>query len=243
MTGPKRNEGATKVGERVGTKATARYVRGSPTKARVVLDLVRGLHVRDADVVLQFTDREAARTVRKVLASAVANAQHNDAQDPEELYVSACFADEGPTLRRFRPRARGRATRIRKRTCHVTIIVSRMSDQELERRREKEASRTPATARRSRRVASSRRERVARSRQAAAAARGGTPVDHEHEHEADETAPDVEDSTSLEENDEAPESNEVEGAEAEDIVAALDDEPEEAGVAEKAADKDAGEDA
>jgi large subunit ribosomal protein L22 len=102
MTGPKRNEGATKVGERVGTKATAKYLRGSPTKARVVLDLVRGLHVRDADVVLQFTDREAARTVRKVLASAVANAQHNDAQDPEELYVSACFADEGRRCA-FRP--------------------------------------------------------------------------------------------------------------------------------------------
>ncbi|MDQ1424733.1 MAG: large subunit ribosomal protein [Acidimicrobiaceae bacterium] len=204
MTGPKRNEGATKVGERVGTKATARYLRGSPTKARVVLDLVRGLHVRDADVVLQFTDREAARAVRKVLASAVANAQNNEQQDPEELYVSACFADEGPTLRRFRPRARGRATRIRKRTCHITIIVSRMSDDELEKRRAKEASRTPATARRSRRVASSRRERVARSRQAAAAARGTQPVDHDHDHDHehdDEGAPDIDDSTEVLEDD------------------------------------------
>jgi large subunit ribosomal protein L22 len=242
MTGPKRNEGATKVGERVGTKATARYVRGSPTKARVVLDLVRGLHVRDADVVLQFTDREAARTVRKVLASAVANAQHNEAQDPEELYVSACFADEGPTLRRFRPRARGRATRIRKRTCHITIIVTRMSDDELEKRRQKEASRTPATARRSRRVASSRRERVARSRQAAAAARGGAqPVDHDHdhdhEHEDDETAPEIEDSTAPVEEDES------DAPDVEDTVAAVDDEPEESGEAETAKDKDAGEDA
>jgi large subunit ribosomal protein L22 len=237
MTGPKRNEGATKVGERVGTKATARYLRGSPTKARAVLDIVRGLHVRDADVVLQFTEREAARAVRKVLASAVANAQNNDAQDPEELYVSACFADEGPTLRRFRPRARGRATRIRKRTCHITIIVSRMSDEELDKRRQKEASRTPATARRSRRVASSRRERVARSRQAAAAARGGTPVDHDHDHDHDHEHED--------------ETTEVE---VEDIVEALDEEAVEETVDEveetepvedtkKAADKDAGEDA
>jgi large subunit ribosomal protein L22 len=234
MTGPKRNEGATKVGERVGTKATARYLRGSPTKARVVLDLVRGLHVRDADVVLQFTDREAARAVRKVLASAVANAQNNDAQDPEELYVSACFADEGPTLRRFRPRARGRATRIRKRTCHVTIIVSRMSDDELEKRRAKEALRTPVTARRSRRVASSRRERVARSRQAAAASRGTQPVDHDHDHdhdhddEVDETIDDVREETVDETVDET-----------NDVVETVDeaDEP------KTATDKDAGEDA
>ena len=66
--------------------------------------------------------------IRKVLASAVANAQHNDGQDPDELYVAACFADEGPTLKRFRPRARGRATRVRKRTCHITVIVARMSE-------------------------------------------------------------------------------------------------------------------
>jgi large subunit ribosomal protein L22 len=240
MTGPKRNEGATKVGERVGTKATARYLRGSATKARVVLDLVRGLHVRDADVVLQFTERDAARAVRKVLASAVANAQSNDAQDPEELYVSACFADEGPTLRRFRPRARGRATRVRKRTCHVTIIVSRMSDDELERRRQKEASRTPATARRSRRVASSRRERVARSRQAAAAARGGTPaVEHDHEHDHDDEAPsDIDDSAVTLEEDEATIAVGVD-----DIVDALEEEPEEGDAVETPTDKDAGEDA
>jgi large subunit ribosomal protein L22 len=247
MTGPKRNEGATKVGERVGTKATAKYLRGSPTKARVVLDLVRGLHVRDADVVLQFTDREAARAVRKVLASAVANAQNNDAQDPEELYVSACFADEGPTLRRFRPRARGRATRIRKRTCHITIIVSRMSDAELERRREKEAARTPATARRSRRVASSRRERVARRRQAAAAARGGTqPVDHDHDHEHEdhETAPEIDDSTiedSTEVTDDVP--TDVPDEDLGDALEGAPVEDPEAETATEKTDKDAGEDA
>ena len=71
-------------------------------------------------------------TIRKVLASAVANAVHNDEQDADELFVLACFADEGPTLRRFRPRARGRATRIRKRTCHITVVVARMSDERLE---------------------------------------------------------------------------------------------------------------
>ena len=132
MTGPKLNEKSYVAGERSGTKATARYVRSSASKARAVLDLIRGLDVNSADEVLQFTDRHIARDVRKVLASAVANAVNNDDQDAEELFVIACFADEGPTLRRFRPRARGRATRINKRTCHITVIVARMSDQQLE---------------------------------------------------------------------------------------------------------------
>ena len=132
MTGPKLNERATVAGERSGTKASARYLRSSASKAREVLDLIRGLDVRRADQVLQFTERGVATDVRKVLASAVANAVHNDEQDPDELFVIACFADEGPTLRRFRPRARGRATRIRKRTCHITVIVARMSDERLE---------------------------------------------------------------------------------------------------------------
>ena len=128
MTGPKLNEKSFVVGERSGTKATARYVRASASKARVVLDLIRGLDVVSADQVLQFTDRHIARDVRKVLASAVANAVNNDDQDAEELFVVACFADEGPTLKRFRPRARGRASRINKRSCHITVIVARMSD-------------------------------------------------------------------------------------------------------------------
>ena len=140
MTGPKLNEGATVAGERAGTKASAKYVRSSASKAREVLDLIRGLDVRRADQVLQFTERGVATDVRKVLASAVANAVHNDEQDPDELFVLACFADEGPTLRRFRPRARGRATRIRKRTCHITVIVARMSDERLEVVQAREAS-------------------------------------------------------------------------------------------------------
>ena len=133
MTGPKLNDGELLVADdQPITKATAKYLRGSASKAREVLDLIRGLDVRRADEVLQFTTRDVAKDVRKVLASAVANAVHNDEQDAEELFVLACYADEGPTLRRFRPRARGRATRIRKRTCHITVVVARLSDDRLE---------------------------------------------------------------------------------------------------------------
>jgi large subunit ribosomal protein L22 len=173
MTGPKTNEGATTVGERTGTRAVARYVRVSATKAREVLDLIRGLDVAAADDVLRFVERDVAIVVRKVLASAVANAQNNDAQDPDELKVVACFADEGPTLKRFRPRARGRATRVRKRTCHITVIVGRMSERELEQRDARESARQGGRrpGRGAAAAAAARRERVARSRRAA----GATP--------------------------------------------------------------------
>lgn len=105
-------------------KAQARFVRQSPYKVRRVLDLVRGLPVEEAEHVLRLTQRGATEPVAKVLKSAIANAEHNHALDAEELVVSEAFADEGPTLKRFRPRARGRATQIRKRTSHITIIVS-----------------------------------------------------------------------------------------------------------------------
>jgi large subunit ribosomal protein L22 len=105
-------------------RAQAKHIRQSPYKVRRVLDLVRGLPVEEARHVLAFTDRRAADPVEKVLNSAVANAEHNFALDSDELRVSEAFADEGPTLKRWRPRARGRATRIRKRTCHITIVVS-----------------------------------------------------------------------------------------------------------------------
>jgi large subunit ribosomal protein L22 len=105
-------------------KAQAKHVRQSPSKVRIVLDLVRGLPVDEARVVLDFTNRKAAGTVKKVLDSAIANAEHNFALDAEELFVVEAFADEGPTLKRWRPRARGRATRIRKRTSHITIVVA-----------------------------------------------------------------------------------------------------------------------
>lgn len=165
MTGPKLNEKSYVAGERSGTKATAKYVRSSASKARAVLDLIRGLDVTSADEVLRFTDRHIAHDVRKVLASAVANAINNDGQEAEELFVIACFADEGPTLRRFRPRARGRATRINKRTCHITIIVARMSDDRLaivQARAERQGG--SGSSGRPQSSAASRRARVERSR-------------------------------------------------------------------------------
>ena len=172
MTGPKLNEKSFVAGERSGTKATARYVRASASKARVVLDLIRGLDVVSADQVLQFTDRHIARDVRKVLASAVANAVNNDGQDADELYVVACFADEGPTLKRFRPRARGRATRINKRSSHITVIVARMSDQRIAVIQARQERAGGAAGRgRPQSSAASRRARVERSRGKAAAAR------------------------------------------------------------------------
>ena len=180
MPGVKTNEGATAVGERTGTRSVVKYVRVSASKARQVLDLIRGLEVQRAEEVLRFAERDVAIVIRKALASAVANAEHNDNQAPDELYVSACFADEGPTLKRFRPRARGRAGRIRKRTCHITVIVARMSEHQLEmKRRREQAKPAPTRGGRVRRVASSRRERVARSRQAAAGK--ATPVSDEVE--------------------------------------------------------------
>ncbi|MCU1353283.1 MAG: rplV, partial [Acidimicrobiales bacterium] len=133
----------TKTNERPGTRAQIRYLRVSAYKAREVLDLVRGKHVNDADEILSLVERDVARDVRKCLASAVANATNNDSQDPEALFVSACYADEGPTLKRWRPRARGRATRIRKRTCHITIVVSRLPEDQLRRRQERDAAARP----------------------------------------------------------------------------------------------------
>ena len=176
MTGPKLNEKSFVAGERVGTKASAKYVRASASKHRVVLDLIRGLPVRQADEVLQFTDREAAITVRKVLASAVANAVNNDGQDADELYVLACYADEGPTLKRFTPRARGRAGRIKKRTAHVTVVVARLDDARLSVVQAREARRTAAGRRRGATTggtAASRRSRVERSRERAAGLKSG----------------------------------------------------------------------
>jgi large subunit ribosomal protein L22 len=113
--------------------ATARFIRMSPTKARQVVDLIRGRHVADARRVLTFTQKAAAGPVGKALESAVANAEHNRGLPGDELFVVRTWVDEGPTLRRFRPRALGRATRIRKRTCHISVVVGRPEDTELER--------------------------------------------------------------------------------------------------------------
>ena len=104
-------------------EARARYIIQSPYKVRLVLNLVRGLPVGEARRILDFANRRATHPVSKVLESAVANAHHNHALDAEDLFVVEAFADEGPTLKRFRARARGRSSRILKRTSHVTIVV------------------------------------------------------------------------------------------------------------------------
>ncbi|PZS15885.1 MAG: 50S ribosomal protein L22 [Acidimicrobiales bacterium] len=153
----------------------------SATKARRVLDLIRGQEVGRAAEILRFCERDAAIAVGKLLASAVANAEHNDSLAPDDLFVSACFADEGTTIKRWRPRARGRATRIRKRSCHITVIVGRLPDDRLGRRRRRQAADTAAL--RAQRVAGGRRgrrgERTSREEQAASAppvaAAGGAP--------------------------------------------------------------------
>jgi large subunit ribosomal protein L22 len=106
-----------------GARAVARHVRISPNKARRVVNLVRGLPAKQALTVLQFAPQAASEQVYKVLASAIANAENNERLDPDALLVREAFVDEGPTLKRFRPRAQGRAYRIRKRTCHITIAV------------------------------------------------------------------------------------------------------------------------
>jgi large subunit ribosomal protein L22 len=106
-----------------GARAVARHVRTSATKARRVVNLVRGLPAQQALTVLQFAPQAASVPVYKVLASAIANAENNERLDPDALLVAEAYVDEGPTLKRFRPRAQGRAYRIRKRTCHITIVV------------------------------------------------------------------------------------------------------------------------
>ncbi len=163
MTGPKLNEANRVAGSSSGVRASARYVRSSASKVRVVLDLVRDKDVASADEILRFTDREAATLVRKVLASAVANAVNNNELDADDLYVKACFADEGPTLKRFRPRAKGRAGRINKRTCHITVIVDTMTEEAIKVRDAKTMAKGSRTA------AGSRSARVQASRRAAAA--------------------------------------------------------------------------
>ncbi len=146
-------------GQQPGTRAVHRHARISPYKVREVLDLIRDRPVSEAIEILRFSERDAALVVGKVLNSAVANAEHNDELDPDELYVSACFADEGTTIKRWRPRARGRATRIRKRTSHITVIVARLPEDRLAR----------MVARRRAELAAQRARRVAGARRGAAA--------------------------------------------------------------------------
>src|SRR4029450_1431259 len=112
--------------ERPGTRAELRHVIVSPYKVREVLDLIRGLEVARAQDVLRFCGRGSAPMVAKLVASAVANAEHNDGMVAEELSVPACYPDQPRTPKRWRARARGRYPRIRKRTSHITVIVRRL---------------------------------------------------------------------------------------------------------------------
>lgn len=153
MSGPKTNE-------RPGTRAQAKYMRGSASKARRQLNLIRNESVEDARSILEFSETGVSEDIAKVLESAVANAGHNDGIAEDELYVAACYADEGATLKRFRPRARGRASEIKKRTCHITIIVARYDEAELADRRERQAARGGTSAAQ----AEARRRRVKSSR-------------------------------------------------------------------------------
>jgi len=144
----------TKTNERPGVRASLSNFGMSASKARVVLNLIRGEDVQTARDILTLTTREAAGVINKVLASAVANAVNNSGYSADELYVAAAYADEGPTMKRFSPRARGRAGRINKRSCHITVIVARMDDDRLAILNA--ARSAQATASRSRRVAGSR---------------------------------------------------------------------------------------
>ncbi|MGI6120063.1 50S ribosomal protein L22 [Butyricicoccus intestinisimiae] len=104
-------------------KATAKYVRISPRKVRQVVNLIRGKKISDAYAILQFTPNRSTDDVAKVLKSAVANAEHNNDMDVDDLIITRIYVDQGPTLKRIKPRAMGRADQIRKRTSHITVVV------------------------------------------------------------------------------------------------------------------------
>lgn len=105
-------------------KAVAKQVRIAPRKARLVVDLIRGKEVGEAIAILRHTPKAASQVIEKVINSAIANAEHNYEMEPNNLVVSEAYVDEGVTLKRFRPRAQGRASRINKRTSHITVVVS-----------------------------------------------------------------------------------------------------------------------
>jgi large subunit ribosomal protein L22 len=138
-------QGTAVAGERR-ARATARYVRMTPMKVRRVVDLIRGMEAREALSVLQFAPQAASEPVAKVLASAVANAEQNQQLDADTLVVSVAYVDEGPMLKRFRPRAQGRAYRINKRTSHITIEVKSVAAAPVKKAPAKKAAEAPAKA-------------------------------------------------------------------------------------------------
>ncbi|WP_040157860.1 50S ribosomal protein L22 [Nigerium massiliense] len=119
---------AALLGDRPGSYAIARHVRMSPTKVRRVIDVVRGMDVSEALAVLKFQPQAAAEPVYKVVASAAANAENTDNLRADDLFISQAFVDEGVTLRRIRPRAKGSASRIMKRASHITVVVEPKSE-------------------------------------------------------------------------------------------------------------------
>ena len=130
---------ATAQDDRMRVHAQAKWVRTSARKARLVLDHIRGRSVPEARTILAFTSRAVATDIEKVLRSAVANAEANHGLDGDDLVVESAYADEGPTLKRWKPRARGRVNRIRKRTCHVTLVLAEVEEATPRRRRRKQA--------------------------------------------------------------------------------------------------------
>jgi large subunit ribosomal protein L22 len=164
-------------------RAGVKHLRVSPYKVRQVLSLIRGLSAEDAERVLQLCQKDAAGDVLKVLDSAVANAEANRQLPIDELYVARAYADEGPTRKWGQPRARGRYFRVRHRSSHLTIVLARYTDDELEERRRREEA---AGARGAGRGAQRRRaERVRRSRAAQRAEEHDHDHDHDEEHEHD----------------------------------------------------------
>lgn len=111
-------------------KAIAKYVRIAPRKVRIVMDLIRGKAVADAFAILKFTPKRGATLITKVLKSAVANAENNFDMDADKLFVSTCFVDQGPTMKRYHPRSRGQAFSILKHTSHITVVVSEKEKEE-----------------------------------------------------------------------------------------------------------------
>jgi large subunit ribosomal protein L22 len=204
-----------KTNEYPGTRAELRHCRMSATKARAVLALIRGRDVGEASQILQLSERDAARVVGKVLASAVANAEHNDQLDPDQLYVATCYADEANSLKRWRPRARGRPARVRKRSCHITVIVSRLPEDRIRMAGRRGGA---AAAQRARRVAAAQRAegREVRGREEAQATAVSTSVAA-----PEEETPEAEEAVTA--APEAEEADETAGVEAEEGEAAADE--------------------
>jgi large subunit ribosomal protein L22 len=182
----------------IGTVARLRHVRTSPTKVRPVLKLILGQDVATARDTLTLCERAIAAELEKLLDSAIANAEHNDNVPADELFVARAYADEGPTAKRWRPRARGRGTRIRKRTSHITIIVARYDDEELARRRRAESASGTTRGRPTRRRRPRREPAV-------------HDHDHDHDHDHEELAPtEVEETTEAALDDDAEMGDDVE---------------------------------